>query len=158
MSTDSTSTHQNTQITLIGKKLAEVGNEFIFEGGAEGCDDCPHSSTCLSLEEGVRYRIVDVREGGQDLDCGVHAGGSVRAVEVTESPVLAQVDSKKAFEGSTVSIDEETCDKKECKGYKYCVPDGLDFGEDYTIKETAGGSDIDCEHGRSLEFVELEKD
>lgn len=148
---------ESTQITLIGTSLAEVGQEFIYEGPTEACEDCPHRETCLNLEEGVRYRVMDVRDGGQELDCAIHEGG-VRAVDVAESPVLGQVPSKKAFEGSNVTIEEDACDKTDCPAYKFCVPDGFDFGEDYEIKEVVGDNPVECHYDRSLSLVELEKD
>ncbi|MDY6780694.1 MAG: UPF0179 family protein, partial [Halobacteria archaeon] len=78
---------KNTQITLIGTTVAESGKEFVYEGETEACEGCPHSGNCLNLDEGIRYRITDVREGGQNLDCAIHDERSVRAVEVTEPPV-----------------------------------------------------------------------
>ncbi|MFP4174524.1 MAG: UPF0179 family protein [Halobacteriales archaeon] len=145
-----------TSITLIGTSLAEVGQEFVYRGGTEACEDCPHSDNCLNLDEGVRYRVMDVRDGGQELDCAVHQGG-VRAVDVAESPVLAQVPSKKAFEGSDVTIEDDACDRTDCPAYKFCVPDGFDFGEPYTINEVVGDNPADCHYDRSLNLVELEK-
>jgi len=151
-----THTMSESSITLIGTSLAEVGQEFIFRGAAEPCEDCPHRDTCLNLDEGVRYRVMDVRDGGQELDCAVHEDG-VRAVDVAESPVLAQVPSKKAFEGSDVTIEEDACDKTDCAAYKFCVPDGFDFGESYTINEVVGDNPADCHYDRSLNLVELGK-
>ncbi|MDY6765473.1 MAG: UPF0179 family protein, partial [Halobacteria archaeon] len=118
---------------------------------------CPHRKSCLNLKEGVRYRIMEVREGGQTLDCAIHDGG-VRAVEVAESPILAQVESKAAFEGSKVTIEEDACDKTQCPAYSFCVPDGFDFGEKYTINEVVGDNPVDCYYDKSLKLVELEKE
>ncbi|MDY7081086.1 MAG: UPF0179 family protein [Halobacteria archaeon] len=160
MSTESESGSgsKDTQITLIGTELAEAGTEFIYQGETEACEGCSHRNNCLNLDEGVRYRVMDVREGGQELDCAIHDGKAVRAVEVAESPVLAQVESKKAFEGSNVTIEEDACDKKDCPAYKFCVPDGFDFGEDYKINEVVGDNPVDCHYDKSLQLVELDKE
>lgn len=149
---------EETQITLIGSGLAEPGQEFIYRGGTAACDDCPHRDNCLNLRDGVRYRVESVREGGQELDCEIHEGGGVRAVEVVESEVVAQVESRMAFEGSKVTVREDACDKKDCPAYKYCVPEGFDFGEPYTINEVVGKNPVDCHYDKSLRMVELEKE
>lgn len=149
---------EDTHITLIGTSLASEGKEFIYRGGTEACEGCPHRKTCLNLEEGVRYRVVDVRDGGQVLDCAIHDEGGVQAVEVSESRVVGQVESRMAFEGSIVTIEQDACDKKDCPAYKYCVPEGFDFGEPYTINEVVGENPVDCHYDKSLNLVELEKE
>ena len=53
----------DTIITLIGTKLAKVGNEFIFKGGAKECEPCRLNKTCLGLNSGSRYRITALRQG-----------------------------------------------------------------------------------------------
>jgi len=147
----------DTSITLIGTSLAHEGQEFVYRGETEACEGCPHRGTCLNLNEDVRYRVTEVRDGGQVLDCAIHDEG-VRAVEVEEAPVVAQVPSRKAFEGSNVTIEEDACDRTDCPAYRYCVPDGFDFGEPYIINEVVGDNPVDCHYDRSLNLVELEKD
>jgi Uncharacterized protein conserved in archaea len=68
-------------VTLIGSRLAEEGTEFVYQGDSEACDGCPYRGQCLNLVDGRRYRVTDVRENTQTLDCAVHDTG-VRAVEV----------------------------------------------------------------------------
>ncbi|MFB6284317.1 MAG: UPF0179 family protein [Halobacteria archaeon] len=150
--------NRETHITLVGTSIAEVGMEFIYTGETEACQGCPHRENCLNLKEDVRYRVMNVRDKGQELDCRIHEDGSVKAVEVAESPVLAQVESKKAFEGSNVTIQEDACDKKQCPAYKFCVPDGFDYGENYEIKEIVGDNPVKCHYDKSLKLVELAKD
>jgi len=77
-------------VTLIGDRLAEVDREFVYRGEAPGCEGCPYRSQCLNLTEGKRYRITDIRENAQLLDCAVHDKG-VRAVEVEPANVRANV-------------------------------------------------------------------
>jgi len=145
-----------TNITFIGTKLAHKGQEFVYRGETEACEGCPHRDTCLNLDQDVRYRVTNVREGGQVLDCAIHEDG-VRAVDVKEAPVVAQVPSRKAFEGSKVTIEKDACDKTDCPAYRYCVPKGFDFDEPYSIEEVIGDNPVDCHYDRSLKLVELEK-
>ena len=68
-------------ITLIGKDLAKEGQEFIFLGPANECENCRFKSSCVgNLELNRKYVVVDVKENEQK--CPVHAEGIVRPVEV----------------------------------------------------------------------------
>lgn len=142
------------QTTLIGTLLAKEGREFIYRGETEKCGGCPHRDSCLNLEEGVRYRVTEVIEGKDELDCSIHEEG-VSPVKVEEAPIVASVGSRKAFEGAVVSLNEDACDRKDCPGYKYCVPEGCDFDESYEIEEVLGDNPADCHYDRSLKLVEL---
>ena len=141
-----------TTVTLIGTRLAEVGREFVFQGEASGCEGCPYRSQCLNLSEGTRYRITDVRENAQTLDCAVHDEG-VRAVEVEPAPIPANVAAKGAYAGSKACL-EGPCPYTDCPSHPYCVPDGADFEEEYRIDEVLGDPPHDhCMLGRDLTLV-----
>lgn len=141
-----------TTVTLIGTRLAEVGREFVFQGEAGGCEGCPYRSQCLNLSEGTRYRITDVRENAQTLDCAVHDEG-VRAVEVEPAPIPANVAAKGAYAGSKARL-EGPCPYTDCPSHPYCVPDGADFDEEYRIDEVLGDPPHDhCMLGRDLTLV-----
>ncbi|HKL28545.1 MAG TPA: UPF0179 family protein, partial [Natrialbaceae archaeon] len=112
-------------ITLIGSRLAEIGREFVYEGEASGCTGCPYRSQCLNLEEGVKYRVTDVRENAQLLECAVHDEG-VRAVEVEPAPIRVNVPARNAYAGSKSSL-AGPCPHVECPSHEYCVPDGAAF-------------------------------
>ncbi len=79
-----------TTVTLVGTRLAEAGEEFVYRGEASGCEGCPYRDQCLNLTTGNRYRITNVRQSGQTLDCAMHQDG-VRAVEVEPAPIQANV-------------------------------------------------------------------
>ncbi|WP_225334486.1 UPF0179 family protein [Halomicrobium urmianum] len=144
-----------TTVTLVGTRLAEPGTEFVFHGEASGCEGCPYRDQCLNLTEDRKYRVVDVREGGQTLDCAVHDGG-VRAVEVEPAPIRANVAGKSAFAGSNAAL-EGPCPHTNCPSHEFCVPDGADFGEEYRISEVVGDPPHDhCALGRDLTLVEFE--
>ncbi|MFB6106814.1 MAG: UPF0179 family protein [Halobacteriaceae archaeon] len=144
-----------SEITLLGTAVAETGTEFVYRGGAPACADCPYRGQCLTLEEGVRYRVTDVREGGQRLDCAVHEEGSVVAVEVERAPVAANVPSKAAYAGSKTRL-AGPCPHTECPSHGYCEPAGADFDREYRVNEVRGDPPHEtCALGRDLTLVEF---
>jgi len=143
-----------SQVTLVGARLAEVGREFVYRGESQACEGCPYRSQCLNLEAGTRYRITDVRENAQTLDCAVHDIG-VRAVEVETAAVPANVASKTAYAGSKVSL-EGPCPHTDCPSHPYCEPVGAEFDEEYRIAEVLGDPPHEyCHLGRDLTLVEF---
>lgn len=142
-------------VTLVGPRLAEPGTEFVFDGEAPGCDGCPYREQCLNLDEGVRYRITDVREGGQELDCAVHASGSVIAVEVEAVGARANVPARGAYAGSRVDL-AGPCPHTECPSHHLCEPAGIDPSGEYRIERVDGDPPHDvCFLDRDLTTVKL---
>ncbi len=145
----------DTIITLIGTKLAKVGNEFIFKGGAKECEPCRLNKTCLGLNTGSRYRITAIRNGGQ-LECFVHDSG-VCAVEAIELPVEISVESRKAIKGSTIVYDPLSCNISGCENFITCRPSGLRRGEKFTIVKVSEDISGSCEKGYSLKVAEVKR-
>ncbi|EMA07856.1 hypothetical protein SAMN05443574_12912 [Haloarcula vallismortis] len=146
-----------TTVTLVGTRLAEAGEEFVYHGEASGCAGCPYRDQCLNLTVGTRYRITSVRQSGQTLDCAMHQDG-VRAVEVEPAPIRANVPSKGAYAGSKASL-MGPCPHTECPSHPYCEPAGADFDDEYRIDEIIGDPPHDyCMLDRDLTLVELEGD
>ncbi|APW99508.1 hypothetical protein CHINAEXTREME_17810 [Halobiforma lacisalsi AJ5] len=144
-------------VTLVGTRLAEPGTEFVYEGEADGCAGCPYRSQCLNLSTGTRYRVTGVREKAQTLECAMHDGG-VRAVEVEPVTIEANVTSKGAFAGSKTSLPG-SCPYVECPSHEYCEPAGLEFDEEYRIRDILGDPPHEvCHLDRSLQLVELDAD
>jgi hypothetical protein len=143
----------NSSITLIGTRLAKIGNEFIFCGASAECEGCRLKNTCNNLKEGVKYRIVSIRNG-QIHSCALHDTG-VYAVEVIPAPTIALVESKKAFNGSKIVYEPPACGKVECEHYKRCHPPWLKMGEKYTIVELLREESPECAAGYSLKAVVL---
>jgi len=142
-------------VTLVTPRRAETGAEFVFRGPAAACEGCPYRQQCLNLEEGVRYRVTDVRDGGQHLDCAVHADGEVVAVEVERAPITVNVPAKGAYAGSKSSL-AGSCPHTECPSHEYCVPQGADFDREYQIQSIVGDPPHDvCALDRDLTTVEL---
>jgi uncharacterized protein (UPF0179 family) len=144
-----------TQITLIGVKLATIGMEFIFHGPTMECDTCKLRNTCMNLEPGRRYRVLGLR-GELVHECPIHEAG-VRAVEITESPIIAAMDSRKAFAGSKIVFEPIECDDPECRMFDICHPAGLREGDRCTIVEVVGESPEECVRGNVLKLVELRR-
>jgi uncharacterized protein len=145
----------STQITLIGTKLATVGMEFTFNGPTPECEACKLRNTCMNLEPARRYRVLGTR-GELIHECPIHEVG-VRAVEVTESPIIAAMDTRKAFAGSKISFETMKCDDSSCRMYDICHPSGLKEGEKCTIVEVVGEAPEDCPKGFVLKLVELKR-
>ena len=97
-------------ITLIGKDLAKEGQEFIFLGPANECENCRFKSSCVgNLELNRKYVVVDVKENEQK--CPVHAEGIVIPVEVERASIDLLTSSKSIFEGSTFTYNAPDCDE-----------------------------------------------
>ncbi|MFC7046347.1 UPF0179 family protein [Halobacteriaceae archaeon GCM10025711] len=143
-----------SKITLVGTRLAEAGTEFVYHGEADACEGCPYRNQCLNLAEGARYRVTEVRQGGQVLECGVHDEGVV-AVEVESAPVRANVPSRVAYAGSKAQL-AGACPHTECPSHEYCVPAGASFDEEYRIGEVVGEPPHEfCMLDRDLTLVEF---
>ncbi|MDF2954633.1 MAG: putative metal-binding protein [Candidatus Alkanophagales archaeon MCA70_species_2] len=141
--------------TLIGEKLAKVGEEFVFLGMARECEDCKLRSTCMSLEEGRRYRIEAVKDDIRH-DCHLHDGG-VCVVRVVEPPIPVAIEARKAFEGSKIVFEPPECDESECEQYELCHPLGLKRGDKCTILQTLESLPDVCAKGLSLKLVEVRR-
>ncbi|MFB6085887.1 MAG: UPF0179 family protein [Halodesulfurarchaeum sp.] len=136
-------------LTLVGTRLATPGTEFVYRGEAAGCDGCPYRKQCLNLEEGTRYRITEVRDGGEVLDCAVHDDG-VLAVDVETAQVTANVPSKGAYAGSRVTL-AGPCPHTECPSHDLCEPLGADMDAEYRIVEVEGEPPHEtCQLNRAL--------
>lgn len=145
---------KETIITLIGTKLAKVGNEFIFKGGVKDCEACKLNKTCLSLNVGGKYKVVKIRTGGKH-DCFIHESG-VNAVEVIESPILVSVESRKAIKGSKI-VNDISCSFSDCDNYSLCMPDGIRKGEKFTIIDIKEDISDSCRKGYSLKVAEVKR-
>ena len=142
-------------LTLVGARLAEAGQEFVYRGEAPACAGCPYRDQCLNLAEGRRYRVASVREGAPTLECGVHDTG-VRAVHVEPAPVRANVASERAYAGTKVELPGP-CPHAGCPSHELCVPDGAGFGEGYRIQRVVGDPPHEhCALGLDLTLVEFE--
>lgn len=144
-------------VTLIGEELAEAGREFVYDGEAPACSECPYRRQCLNLEEGQPYRIMGVRDGAQALPCAVHAGDVV-AVEVEPATVSINVPERQALAGNKSTL-AGACPHIECPSHPLCVPDGLDIEGEYRIVDIVGEPPHEtCALDRKLTQVNVSPD
>ena len=145
----------DTIITLIGTRLAKVGNEFIFKNAAKECQPCKFNKTCLSLNPGSRYKIVNLRNSAK-LECFVHDSG-VLAVEVIETPIRIAVESRKAINGSKIVYEPPPCNNQDCENYRICRPSGLQTGEKFVITDVEIDVLESCRKGYSMKIIEVKR-
>jgi len=145
----------DTIITLIGTRLAKVGNEFIFKNAAKECQPCKFNKTCLSLNSGSRYKIVNLRNSTK-LECFVHDSG-VLAVEVIEAPIRMAIESRKAIKGSKIVFEQPPCNNQDCENYPICRPSGLQTGDKFVITDVEGDIVESCRKGYSMKIVEVKR-
>ena len=145
----------DTIITLIGTRLAKVGNEFIFKSAAKECQACKLNKTCLGLNPGSRYKIVNIRNPSK-LECFVHDSG-VFAVEVMEAPIRMAIESRKAIKGSKIVFEQPPCNNQDCENYSICRPSGLQTGDKFVIIDIEGDIFESCGKGYSMRIVEVKR-
>jgi hypothetical protein len=135
-------------ITLVGKKMAKEGEEFVYMGLSQTCKKCRLKTVCSNLKEGRTYRIVKVRD--KEHKCDLHEEG-VMVVEVEQLPAEVNIRKEEA-EGTAVAYHPVRCDEVLCKDYDACVP-GIKE-KDYKIVETIG--DVDCPKNYKLKKVRID--
>ena len=134
-------------VTLIGKKLAKEGVEFVYLGITKKCRSCKLKTVCSNLEEGRRYRIIRVRD--KEHKCELH--GEVVAVEVEKLPIIANVKKEQA-DATAIEWHPIKCDFVGCKEYEYCNPKVKE--RKYRIVKVVG--DVECPKGYELKKVEMD--
>jgi len=138
-------------ITLVGKQYASPGSEFYYLGPAEECADCKFQKVCFNLEEGSKYRVIEVRL--QEHECHEFDGDSVTAVEVEKIPTRAAVGKRQALEGSKITYKGSECKNISCHNYGICHAIGKTPGNKYAVSKVIG--DLDCPLDEKLVLIEL---
>ena len=140
-------------ITLIGKDLAIEGQEFVFLGPAEDCENCRFKSSCVvNLEINRRYVVVDVKDNEQK--CPIHSGGAVVPVEVDRAKITLLTDSKNIFEGSTFTYNAPDCDEN-CDFHDDWFPEGLQENDKCIVLKNEGKHNEECKKGYKLNRLTL---
>lgn len=145
----------DTIITLIGTRIGKVGNEFVFKGAAKECQACKFNKTCLSLNQGSRYKIVGIRNSNK-LECSVHDFG-VFAVEVIEVPIKIAVEARKGIKGSRIVYEIPPCNYQDCENYSLCIPSLIRQGDKLNIVEVENDIVESCKKGYSMKIVEVKR-
>lgn len=138
-------------LTVIGRKLAKPGLEFVFTGPNSNCKDCKVKTICFHLQQGAKYKIVNARDVVHD--CPQHEDNVV-IVEVEEVARLAVIPKKQAMEGTTITFELPKCKERGCQEYQLCFPVGMESG--LKKKVTEAHEKVDCAIGQGRVRVVLE--
>ena len=49
-------------VTLVGERLANEDEEFVYLGPNNECKNCKLKTVCFNLKPGRQYKIIKVRE------------------------------------------------------------------------------------------------
>jgi len=139
-------------VTLIGEKLAKVGNVFVYLGPLMECKDCRYKMGCMNLKAGQMYVIKALRHVKHN--CKMHEGGIVQAVEVEPVAVPVVVETKGAVEGSTVVFELKDCGNLACAHYQECHPVGIKDGT--RLKVVRVKEAVKCPMGYQVTLTEAE--
>ncbi|MCQ2971160.1 hypothetical protein SAMN05216439_1017 [Methanobrevibacter gottschalkii] len=140
-------------ITLIGKDLAKEGQEFVFLGPADECENCRFKSSCVgNLELNRKYVVVNVKENEQK--CPIHSGGLVIPVEIDRAQIDVLTASKNIFEGSTFTFNAPDCDEV-CEFHDLCFPEGLQEDDKCLVLNNNGKHNGECKKGFKLNKLTL---
>ena len=135
-------------ITLIGSSLAKKCLVFTYYNESKKCEECRFKRTCLNLETGRKYQIVNVKEATHN--CAIHKDGKVQTVEVEPATIRTVVSTNKSFKGATIIFKSPECSYR-CENQEICNPEGLYNDDKCHIEEV--GSEITCANGYKLTEV-----
>jgi len=138
-------------LTVIGKKLAREGMEFVFMGPIADCKECKVRNICFHLEKGTRYRIVSLRD--KEHECPQHEEG-VRVIQVEPVPRKAVIPKKVAIEGTNLGYDFPKCKQRGCQSYELCFLSGVEPGQKKKVVKVM--ESVDCKNGQSRIAVMIE--
>jgi uncharacterized protein (UPF0179 family) len=141
-------------ITLIGKKLAKPGQEFIHfgVGNSRECMGCKLRKVCDNLQVGRRY-VVKSSMNKPHEKCKIHEEG-VMLVEVEPAEIRATVGST-SKEGEQFAFMKSDCPELMCDNRFLCFPEGIKEGDKCRIVKVVEKK-VDCKKGSKLCVVILE--
>jgi uncharacterized protein (UPF0179 family) len=141
-------------ITLIGKKLAKPGQEFIHfgVGNSRECMGCKLRKVCDNLQVGRRY-VVKSSMNKPHEKCKIHEEG-VMLVEVEPAEIKATVKST-SKEGEQFAFMKTDCPELMCDNRFLCFPEGLKEGDKCRIVKIVEKK-AECKKGAELSVAILE--
>ena len=141
-------------ITLIGKKLAKPGQEFIHfgVGNSRECMGCKLRKVCDNLQVGRRY-VVKSSMNKPHEKCKIHEEG-VMLVEVEPAEIKASVESS-VKEGTVFTFMKSDCPEIMCAQRFQCFPEGVEEGDSCRVVKIVEKK-IDCKKGSKLSVAILE--
>ncbi len=138
------------EITLLASAEANVGFEFVYQGGAPVCRTCPYRQACLTLDPGRRYTVTRVRP--VQHPCALQES-SANVVEVRPVPRVLLVEARSATIGASVEVGRYPCHRLDCPHWSDCAGPSLPAKQRYQI-ERVRPEPADCRIGRTLKQVE----
>ncbi len=140
------------KITLIGVDLAKTDEIFTFIGSLTGkCDECRIRNVCFNLEEGKKYKIINVRE--QVNPCFVYNENKVSTIEVEEVDDTYNIqNSKRLMEGSSIELKSMKCDFLTCPFIEKCNLLNIKKTKKIVVKKIV--KKIKCPKGYDMREVE----
>lgn len=141
-------------ITLIGKKLAKPGQEFIHYGigNSRECMSCKLRKVCDSLETGRRY-VVKSSMNKPHEKCKIHEEG-VMLVEVEPAEIKSLIPSSQAVEKAIITFIKPDCSKYLCEDRYLCSPEGIIDGDRCEVTKVIE-KEHNCELGHTFSLVNL---
>jgi uncharacterized protein (UPF0179 family) len=139
-------------VTLVGKNMAVVGAEFIYNGPSNECRECKVRTVCFNLTTGRRYTIKAIRE--MTHPCSVHED-QVVAVEFEQMPFEISIDPKQVIEGAVVTVTGRDCQNTPCPNFRLCAQDTVANNSKVMIKKV--GTEMACPIGRKLVVIEVDE-
>lgn len=89
----------------MNSKFAKVGFKFLHEGETPKCKNCKLRKTCIeNLELSRMYEVKEVRK----IKHHCPICGEVSVVVVREPEFEVKIDSRRAIEGLTFTLDEKS--------------------------------------------------
>lgn len=144
-----------TIITLIGKRQAEAGKEFVYMGRTPQCIECPLRKVCCDKLEPERvYTVISVRE--REHECPIHEGG-VQLVEVQEAGQRITLPTHQLFEGAVFTVHVYPCDQWDCKHHAACNPVGIRDGDRCRVEKVHKRANLKCAKDRKLGLADVQR-
>jgi uncharacterized protein (UPF0179 family) len=144
-----------TIITLVGKRQARQGVEFLYMGRTTKCIECPLRKVCCDkLEPNRVYTVISVRD--RTHDCPIHEEG-VQLVEVTEGERIIALPTPQIFEGAAFTFHGRSCDKRKCDYFDACNPVGLKEGDRCRVEAVIQRSGVKCGRRRKIGIARVRR-
>jgi len=137
-------------VTLIGRRNASAGYEFIYSGPTPDCKNCKIKNACMNLDVGQRYRITAIRD--VEHQCKLH--DDVCVVEVERIPFDLGFEARSSEEDTIITREENRCERVDCDNHTICRPRFFTPGR-YRVLTV--GEALECPKGLELKRVSVEK-
>ncbi len=135
-------------VTLVGKRQAQIGKEFVYLGRSTKCLECPLRKVCCDKLEPDRVYVVTVVRD-RTHECPVHEEG-VQIVEVEEATEKVALPTHQLFENAVLTFHPHHCDELECPNYEACNPKGLRTEDRCRVEKVLQKANLPCSKERKL--------